>query len=272
MSFLSENEILKSVGEVELKRLPLHLHLLPETGSTNQVAFELAQKGAPEGTVVLADSQTGGKGRLDRKWESPPGKNVYLSFVLRPKISPALAPQLTLVAGIACYQTLESFISKGLWLKWPNDLYVTSKKIGGILTEMSARASSLDFVIVGIGLNLNSSLSDFSEEVRSVATSLFLESQTQCSRSEVTGRLLSFLIRDYQRYLTQGFSWVRQEWEECSQMKGQKIWVEEGSQKYEGVCEGLDEEGFLVMKTETETKKILAGDVTQVSSRVTLCS
>src|SRR4029453_2576974 len=169
---LSEPEILKVKG---LQDLPLKIKILEETDSTNRVATDLALEAAPEGTIVLAERQSAGRGRLGRVWESPSHKNLYFSVVLKPPIPPAATLPITLVAGIACYEALKPELSEALNLKWPNDLWVQGKKIGGILTDMEAEQDQVRFIILGIGVNVNAESGDFSKELHSLPTSLPLE-------------------------------------------------------------------------------------------------
>ena len=130
-------------------------HILPVTDSTNSHAVTLAESGAPHGTVVCADAQTGGRGRFGRTWESPPGLNLYVSLLLRPPVEPAQAPQLTLVTAVALAAAVEASTGLSARLKWPNDLYLGGRKAAGILAEMSADADRLRHVVIGAGLNVN---------------------------------------------------------------------------------------------------------------------
>ena len=135
---------------------------LKTVDSTNECAFGLAKNGVSEGTVViLADEQTRGKGRLQRVWQSPPGLNIYTSVILRPPIKPAVAPRITLMAGVAVAELLSQCHVKGVSLKWPNDVQIGGRKVCGILTEMKVIGDRVDFVIVGIGLNVNMRKEDF---------------------------------------------------------------------------------------------------------------
>ncbi|MCS6927435.1 MAG: biotin--[acetyl-CoA-carboxylase] ligase, partial [Candidatus Binatia bacterium] len=152
------------------------LHIFPTLDSTNTYAARLARDGAPEGTVVIADMQTGGKGRLGRTWVSPPHVNLYLSVILRPPVSIAAAPSLNLLAGVAVAETIASVCGLRPSIKWPNDVLVNDKKVCGILAEMQVSASTLCAVILGIGVNINAPLSAFPEELRDKASSLLLVS------------------------------------------------------------------------------------------------
>lgn len=236
--------------------------ILEETKSTNLAAREWAQKGAPEALVLMAEKQSEGKGRLDRTWESPAYKNIYLSIVLRPSIPPEKAPQFNLVAGLAAYRTIAQFAPKGLRLKWPNDLWSGSKKMGGILTEMEIKADGkIDYVIVGVGLNINADTSDFSPALQKIATSLKIESSEEYSRSKIAGLFLNEFFNLYQQYLKEGLSPFQYEWENCAQMKDKKVKVDLGDRSFEGTCLGLDANGYLLVDVEGKKETVVAGDV-----------
>src|SRR5262249_21329770 len=142
------------------------IHYFPDLDSTNRVAYKLAADGAAEGEVVLAETQTRGKGRLGRSWFSPPGLNLYLSVILRPKLAPSDAPLLTLVSAVALADTVQRFLGMSPAIKWPNDILVGGKKLAGILTESSVDSQRLHFVVVGIGVNLNMPASMLPEDIR----------------------------------------------------------------------------------------------------------
>lgn len=258
---LNETEILSAAkGSV----IPLHLEILPETASTNADAFERGRDGAPEGTVVFAERQSAGRGRLGRAWESPAFKNLYLSVLLRPELPPSKVSPLTLIAGLAVYDSLLPFLKEGLKLKWPNDLWVRSKKLAGILTEMEAEQDKVHFVVVGLGLNVHAREADFSKALAPSATSLAIENVTPPSRSRLAGLFLSSFFKYYRAFLKQGFAPFREKWETDSQMKGKKVRVQEVGKTYEGVCEGLDASGCLLVKTSRGTEPVLAGDVSWI--------
>ena len=255
---LSEPEILKVKG---LQDLPLKIKILEETDSTNRVATDLALEGAPEGTIVLAERQSAGRGRLGRVWESPSHKNLYLSVVLKPPIPPAATLPITLVAGIACYEALKPELSEALNLKWPNDLWVQGKKIGGILTDMEAEQDQVRFIILGIGVNVNAESGDFSKELQPLATSLRMETGRTSSRSQIAGRVLERLFHHYRRFVKEGFSALKETWETYARMKGRAVRVEEGDRTFEGTVNGLNPDGFLLVKTPAGTERVVAGDV-----------
>ncbi len=259
MKKLNENEIRAAFLPAPLG---LQIKILEETSSTNTSAAELARKGCSEATVVMAEKQTEGKGRLDRKWETPPYKNISLSVVLRPLLPPKKVPQFNLVAGLAAYRTFAQLAPSQLRLKWPNDLWIGSKKVGGILTEMEVKNDGqVDYVIVGVGLNINADRNDFSSEIQNIATSLKLETEEEHSRSKIAGLFLREFFSLYKRYQQEGFAPFQYEWENAAQMKGKKVKVEEGSRSFEGICSGINADGYLLVESNGKTETVVAGDV-----------
>ncbi len=239
------------------------IEILEETTSTNDYAHQLARKEASEGHIVFAEKQTAGKGRLDRTWESPAYKNLYLSIILRPDLIAEKAPQFNLVAGLAAYHCFLELAPQGLQLKWPNDLLLKGRKVGGILTEMEITPDGkVDYMVVGVGLNINADLEDFSPALQKTAGSLKIETQEIYSRSEIAGMFLNEFFTLYQRYLQSGFAAFQYEWENASQMKGKKVKVQESDRSFEGQCLGIDANGYLVVDSNGTQETIVAGDVT----------
>ena len=214
----------------------------------------------PEGAYVVAEQQTQGRGRLNRTWVSKPG-NLYVSLILRPSILSREAQHLTFVAALAAMKTLEKYLSRALQLKWPNDVLVDGKKICGILTELEAQESKIDFVIVGMGININQE--KFPKSLLTKATSLRLIQGKETSVDHVLDDLLVFFEEWYQAYLEKGFPLIRETWEELSLIKGRAVEVKEGRKKKRGVALGLNENGALIIKTpQGETEYIYSGDLT----------
>ncbi len=236
------------------------------TGSTNSDALELGRTGKPEGTVVIAEEQTAGRGRLGRTWESARGVNLYLSLLLRPDIVPAEAPQLSLVAGVAVALTVEE---EGLdcSIKWPNDIVVGGKKLAGILTEIEAETDRVACVVVGIGINLNSNLTHFPDALHDIATTILVESGTTIDRAAFAARLLGHFERCYDLFLREGFAAVAPEWERRSVLKGREVTVSGSREEFSGTCVGIDTDGALLLEEggpggNGQVRRVLAGDVT----------
>lgn len=169
-----------------------------EVDSTNVVAKRKAREGAPEGTVVIADSQTGGKGRLGKVWDSPGGTGVWMSVVVRPEIPPQDVSGITLVAGLAICEAIREVTSLPAYIKWPNDIVVNGKKVCGILTEMSAEIDRVNYVIIGMGINVNTT--DFPEELQKIGTSLNIESGKNYKRKDIVAQILIFFETYYDKY------------------------------------------------------------------------
>ncbi|NPV03518.1 MAG: biotin--[acetyl-CoA-carboxylase] ligase [Syntrophaceae bacterium] len=232
-----------------------------EVGSTNTEAMRLALEGAPEGTVVLADAQSEGRGRLDRTWESPPSGNLYLSVVLRPDIPAARASLIPLTAGVAAADTLSQYCPGRVRLKWPNDVLIGGKKICGILTEMRTRGDRVHFLIVGIGVNLNMRPLDLPRELRETATSLRIETGGEIDRLDFAVRLFESLERWYRVFLGGGGEAIRERWLQCADLVGKRVEVVHGKTTERGTVVGLDPAGALLLEGETGVQQVLAGDI-----------
>jgi BirA family biotin operon repressor/biotin-[acetyl-CoA-carboxylase] ligase len=239
------------------------IHHFFKTDSTNRVALELGHAGEPEGTVVLAEEQTAGRGRAGRSWVSERAAGIYVTLLLRPRLAPVQAPLLTMMAGLSVHTAVESVIGLNVDLKWPNDLLIGGKKAGGILTEMHAEPSQVRFVIVGIGLNVNQE--KFSGELAHIATSLRMETRKSQSRMELLVRLLREFESDYNRFLREGVSGVVERFEMVSSYaRGKRVRVSNGSESYVGTTAGLGPEGLLQVEREDgRLMTVIAGDVAE---------
>jgi len=199
-------------GGLRTKRFGKWIVFLREVGSTNDYAKELASYGAPEGTVVIAETQTAGRGRLGREWVSPKG-GLYFSIVLRPKLSASEAVKLVFVAGLAVAEVLAEMYGISVETKWPNDVLVNGKKICGILSEMNTTAEKVNYAIVGIGLNANVDVEKkFQGQLKAVVTSLKNELGRRVPLEELFRIILERLENKYDLYINEGFSSVLQKW------------------------------------------------------------
>jgi BirA family biotin operon repressor/biotin-[acetyl-CoA-carboxylase] ligase len=255
-----ENLDLYGIKEgLKTKVLGKRLHLLQEVDSTNTWAIKEALKGAEEGEVFLAEAQTQGKGRMGRKWFSPKGKNIYLSLILKPQMPPQRVPLLNLGASLALAYVLEK-LELEPELKWPNDVLLRGKKVCGILSEAYAEADKVNFVVLGIGLNVNTKKEDFPEELRDSATSLLIETGKEFSRNHLVKEILQELEGVY-FLLKENPGEVLSKWCSYAKVEGKMVEVESFGELIEGVAEGIDEEGALLVKTERGIKRVVAGDV-----------
>jgi BirA family transcriptional regulator, biotin operon repressor / biotin---[acetyl-CoA-carboxylase] ligase len=239
------------------------IHHFFKVDSTNRVALELAHAGEPEGAVVLAEEQTAGRGRAGRAWHSERAVGIYVTLVLRPKLAPVQAPLLTMMAGLSVYTAIQAHTGLVVDLKWPNDMLIRGKKVGGILTEMHAEPGQVRFVIVGIGLNVNQE--KFPAELGSVATSLRIESGRPQSRLELLVRLLREFENDYNRFLREGSAAVIERFTKVSSYaQGKRVRVSNGKDAFTGVTAGLGPEGLLqVQRDSGQVTTVIAGDVAE---------
>jgi BirA family transcriptional regulator, biotin operon repressor / biotin---[acetyl-CoA-carboxylase] ligase len=240
-----------------------HIHHFFKTDSTNRVALELGHAGEPEGTVVLAEEQTAGKGRAGRTWQSDRAAGIYVTLLLRPRLAPVQAPLLTMMAGLSARAAIEAQTGLAPDLKWPNDLLLAGKKVGGILTEMHAEPSQVRFVIVGIGLNVNQE--KFPGELGATATSLRIETGKQVSRLELLVRLLREFENDYNRFVREGSGAVTEKFEAVSSYaQGKRVRVTNGTESFAGTTAGLAPEGLLLVKRDDgRVVTVISGDVTE---------
>ena len=234
------------------------------TDSTNRVGMELGYAGEPEGAVILAEEQHAGRGRAGRSWHSERAAGIYVTLLLRPKISPMHAPLLTMMAGLSAHAAIQAQTGLRLDLKWPNDLMLCGKKLGGILTEMHADTSLVRFVIVGIGINVNQE--KFPGELQAIATSLHTETGKNQSRLELLARLLREFESDYNRFLHEGAASVTERFSQVSSFAvGKRVRVTNGAESFTGVTAGLTSEGLLqVGREDGKIVMVIAGDVAEI--------
>jgi BirA family biotin operon repressor/biotin-[acetyl-CoA-carboxylase] ligase len=234
-----------------------------KTDSTNRVGLDLGRAGEPEGAVILAEEQTAGRGRQGRSWHSERAAGIHVTLLLRPKLAPVQAPLLTMMAGLSAHAAVEKVTGLAVDLKWPNDLLIRGKKMGGILTEMQAEPNLVQFVIVGIGLNVNQE--KFPGELATTATSLRMETGKPQSRMELLVRLLREFESDYNRFLREGVASVVKRFEVVSSYaSGKRVRVTNGTESYVGTTAGLGPEGLLqVERDDGRMVTVIAGDVTE---------
>lgn len=259
---LMVEEVVPELGTVWLGR---HYHYSLQIGSTNDRAMELASKGAPHGTLVVAEEQTKGKGRLSRPWISAPGLGIYLSIILRSPLPLNEAHHATTVAAICLAEVLKLRHGLSAMIKWPNDILVTGKKLAGILTELQSDQDLTRFLVVGIGVNVNHAREDLVGPFRYPATSVAMEAGHPVSRREL---LLSFLERFEARYdvfLKEGFSVFLPRLTELSAVLGRRIKITSGNNELSGKALGFTEEGGLrILLDDGKDQVIWVGDITQL--------
>ena len=232
-----------------------------DTSSTNNEAKRLAADEAAEGTIVVSEAQTLGRGRLNRGWFSPPGGGVWVSVILRPPFPPQEAPKCTLMAAVATVEAIREASGLTCGIKWPNDILWQGRKLVGILTEMSAEMDAINFVVLGIGINVSLQKNDFPEELRNIGASISMGAGREVSRVEVLQKLLERLEYWYDVVKKEGFEPVLKAWRRESITLGQPVRVLAGEETYDGVAEELAEDGSLLVRTENDLRRVLAGDV-----------
>lgn len=231
-------------------------------GSTNTIAAELAEKGAQEGTVVLADSQEKGRGRLGRHWVSPPGVNIYTSIILRPKIKPKDVTLLTIMAAVACTAALRKVTGLDISIKWPNDLTVSDKKIGGILTELKTTPDKIVCAITGIGINVNMDSNAFHDDIKQIATSVKNETGKLYQREVIITEVFNEISHWYKILNAMRRDMLLSEWQKMTSTLGKEVQVIIGKETFIGLAESIDDEGMLNLRLpDGMLKKISTGDI-----------
>lgn len=252
-------EKLRSLIKGEIGRDVISLETVD---STNAFAVRLGGKGAAHGTTVIAERQTKGRGRLGRRWESPAGGNIYMSVILRPLMDMRDVTLLTIMAGVACCGALRNSTGLAVEIKWPNDLMVSGRKLGGILTEIRSSAGRVIFAVLGMGINVNTCLEDYPPEVRAIATSVMNETSKEQSVTLLATGILNELDRWYGILMREGRGPVLNEWRRFSSMLGGVVEVIVGEEAFRGVAEDIDDEGRLLLRLSSgELKNISAGDL-----------
>ncbi|MCU0652074.1 MAG: biotin--[acetyl-CoA-carboxylase] ligase [Candidatus Omnitrophica bacterium] len=227
--------------------------------STNDVALNMGIEGAPEGTVVVAETQTKGKGRLGRSWSSPKHKGIYFSLILRPKISPAQSPVITLLVSSSICEAIKEVCGVEAKIKWPNDILLQNKKLGGILTEISAETDRVHFLVIGVGLNVNN------EKNLSLPQAISLKEVTQehVSRLNLMQEILRRIEQDYLTFQKEGSSAVINRWREYNSTLGKRVKVTSDNGHLEGIAVDIDSDGGLLIRNDAGLiRKVMAGDVT----------
>ncbi|MCF6095953.1 biotin--[acetyl-CoA-carboxylase] ligase [Thermovorax subterraneus] len=243
-----------------LEFLARKIYYYPSIGSTNDEAKKLAQNGAPHGTLVIAEEQTGGKGRLGRRWVSPPREGIWLSIILRPSMEPYEAPRITITCAVAAAKAIRKVTGIDCRIKWPNDLLVEGKKVAGILTEMSADMDSINFVVVGIGINVNNA--DFPDEIKETATSLKLAYGKNVDRLKILTEFLLQFEELYRVLEERNFEKILEEWRKLSCNLGRRVRIIGKNFELEGIALDVDSDGALLIKTDGgKVERVLSADV-----------
>ena len=237
-----------------------------ELPSTNQRAKELLNTVA-EGTVVLAETQTAGRGRLGRSWFSPPGAGIWLSIIMRPPFSPFELPKLNLLAVVALSRAVKDVLDFRPLVKWPNDLYYQERKISGILTEVSGELGRMEHVIVGVGINVNQRLTDFPPDLRGKAGSLRMVTGRFVERKELLRKYLQCFEEEYFHALVHGFDHCLAYCRQYTATLGRPVEVDDGRNIYRGEAVAIADDGALVIERDGQRSRVVAGDVQPIFDR-----
>lgn len=247
---------------LQTKTLGRVIHYEESVQSTQRIAHVLAGDGASEGTLVIADEQTAGRGRLMREWHSSKGTGVWMSLILKPLLPPQKAPQFTLITAVAVVQAIEEVTDLHPQIKWPNDILIDGKKVTGILTELQAESDKINSIIIGIGMNVNHTKEHFPDELQKIATSLAIEQGEPLSRSEIVQKVLERIEALYSIYMKEGFTPVKLLWESYAISIGKKIRARTINGTIEGRALGITDEGVLKIEDSAGTvHQIYSADI-----------
>lgn len=265
-SRLSLQELLP---KLKTKRFGRKLHLLDVIPSTQDELRRLAEQGAEEGTLVIAEQQTSGRGRMGRHWVSPSGKGVWMSLLLRPSVPLQMTPQLTLLAAVALSRAISREVPVEIGIKWPNDLLVGGKKISGILLESAAEDERLRYVVVGLGISVNLEAEDYPEELLEKVVSLKMASGNTINRSDLIATILDEFERLYDLYMEQGFAPIRSLWEAHSVTLNNETLLYTPQGPIQGIPRGLDGTGGLQVEMKDGSyRTIYSAEIGDVVPRV----
>jgi BirA family transcriptional regulator, biotin operon repressor / biotin---[acetyl-CoA-carboxylase] ligase len=255
---LHPDDLLARLGETRV--IGRDIRVFNETTSTNDVVEKLARDDVREGVIVFAESQTKGRGRMGRRWISPPGKGLWFSVLVRPPFPPDSATQLTVIAATAVARAIRDETGLVPQIKWPNDILLNGKKAVGVLTELAAELDRIKHVVIGIGVDVN--VTEFPAELQKIATSLACEAGRAIDRPALAARILRELDRDYTRICEGEFPNVAEEWEQQCVTLGRRVRIHAGPRELTGRAEALDASGALLLRTDHgHLERITGGDV-----------
>ncbi|MFC7320673.1 biotin--[acetyl-CoA-carboxylase] ligase [Halobacillus campisalis] len=238
------------------------LHHYEEVDSTQDIVHQLAKQGKPHGTVVVADEQIKGKGRMSRPWHSPKGKGIWMSILLRPELSPVQAPQITLLAATVLAKVITSQSQLIPFIKWPNDILINHKKVSGILTEMQAEHDQIQYVAIGIGINLNQSAEEIPVDIRHKASSLRAESKEEWNITSTIQEILKQFESTYDQYAAEGFNYVKEIWETYGYKIGEKVTISTMRRTWEATLVGIEPDGALIARdSEGKREKLYSAEI-----------
>jgi len=245
---------------LETRFMGQRIFYFEEAASTNDLAKELAGKGFEEGTLVVAETQTHGRGRLGRRWISPRG-GIWFSVILRPAVGSKDAPKIVFMAAVAIAKTIRKMLRLTAKTKWPNDVLIHNKKVCGLLAETSISEDNINFVVLGIGINANVDTNAFPKELTGSLTSLKKESKREVPREEFLQALLKEMEHYYNEFTRGRFARILEEWKSLTDMMGKDVEVVSLDERFEGKAIDVDQDGALIVKLEDESvKRVFSAD------------
>lgn len=256
-------DVAKVSTYLKTNRFGHSIHYFDEVESTQTIAHQLAREGAMDGTLIISEEQTAGKGRMQRHWDSAKGKGIWMTIIVRPNLLPHQAPQYTLVTAVSLIMAMKSLYKNiSPEIKWPNDILIKGKKCAGILTEMLAEMDKVDGLLVGIGINTNQQPSDFPEEIKDIATSIAIEKGKTVERAKLVAEILKYLEMYTDEYVENGFKSIKQLWVEHSCTIGKRIKATTLREVIEGKAIDITDDGVLEIQLDNgEIKKVYSADI-----------
>jgi BirA family biotin operon repressor/biotin-[acetyl-CoA-carboxylase] ligase len=249
---------------LKTKLIGRKIYAFQSVKSTNDLAAQLAEQGEPEGTIVTSEQQTVGRGRLGRKWHSPPKSGIYVSVILRPKFKPELAPGLSVMTALALRDAIHSICPGEVRIKWPNDILIANRKTAGILTELYADKEKIDFVIIGVGINVNMKAEEFPADLRATATSIRRVNKRRADRIQLLQSFLKCLEKEYERYRKDQLAGSLKRIRRHSSLIGTTVELNMGRQTIRGKAVDIDKSGALVVDIDDRQVSVAGGEVTVV--------
>lgn len=254
--------IARLTEELQTNTLGRKIIYFDQVESTNTIAHEKVALGAEEGTLIIAECQTAGRGRMGRAWFSPKGKGIWMSLILKPRIPLFFTPQLTLLTAVAACRSIRRICSANVGIKWPNDLLIAGKKVCGILLESNAEDERLKYTVCGIGISANLQQEDYPEELQGIATSLAIEMGHEVEREQLIAAFLKEFEDLYELYYSQGFAPIRTLWEALSVSLGCMVRAHTAQGVVEGKAMALDDSGALIiLQNNQEEIRVYSGEI-----------
>lgn len=255
---LINNEELESI--IDTKYIAKKIYFYEELDSTNIEAKKIAENGGENGTLIITEKQTLGKGRRGRGWISPSGVNIYMSLILKPNIYPKCASMITLITALAVQNAIQDITKLDTFIKWPNDIVINSKKVCGILTEMSADMDNINYIVTGIGINVN--IQYFEKDIKNIATSLYIETKEKIKRSILIAQIMKQFEYYYEIFLkTSDLSKLEKEYNNKLINLNRQVKIIEQNKEYKAISKGINEKGELIVEEDGIEKKVISGEV-----------